>query len=230
MAFRPVRTPFLNVPEKLQRNMQNPVSQHAASCGRCFVGHIAGKGVTWRRVALTKKHGKTQKMRGGEGKILENCGKKGETGEGKRGKCEKRWKEGEKMEKRERGRRKEEEKERRKGWAAGLLHDTANVVGIMPAMSRPPLHKKRTCSKPLRKNSKNAGKTRKLQIWAERTLVRHHKPTKMAPPLAKKAKGAHHCPKKIAKLPQKHGKHDKLLSKIDQKRVLIRRKVWAIKN
>ena len=51
--------------------------------------HIAGKGDTWRRVALTKKRGKTKKMRGGEGKLLENCGKKVKKREGKRGKCEK---------------------------------------------------------------------------------------------------------------------------------------------
>ena len=42
------------------------------------------------------------------------------------------------------------EQERREGWEAqraeGLLHDVANVVGILPAMSRPPLHEKRPCS------------------------------------------------------------------------------------
>ena len=76
--------------------------------------------------------------------------------EGTGEKCEKSEKR-EKMEKRERGRRKEEEKERRKGWAAGLLHDTANVVGIMPAMSRPPLHKKRPWFEPHRKNTKKCG-------------------------------------------------------------------------
>ena len=38
------------------------------------------------------------------------------------------------------------EEERREGWEAqraeGLLHDVANVVGILPAMSRPPLQEK----------------------------------------------------------------------------------------
>ena len=41
-------------------------------------------------------------------------------------------------------------KERRESWeaqrAVGLLHDTAKVVGILPAISRPPLHEKRPCS------------------------------------------------------------------------------------
>ena len=41
-------------------------------------------------------------------------------------------------------RRKRREQERREGWeaqrAVGLLHDTANVVGILAAMSRPLLH------------------------------------------------------------------------------------------
>ena len=54
------------------------------------MGHIADKGVTWRRVALTKKHWKKREVRGGEGKLLENCGKKvkKEKGRGKRVKRE----------------------------------------------------------------------------------------------------------------------------------------------
>ena len=40
------------------------------------MGHIADKGVTWRRVALTKKRRKKREVKGGEGKLLENCGKK----------------------------------------------------------------------------------------------------------------------------------------------------------
>ena len=66
-----------------------------------------------------------------------------------------------------------------------------------------------------------------MQIWAERTLVRHHKPTKMAPPQVQKAKGAHHCPKirknatkhhhhcpKIRENITNHSKNDKLMYKI----------------
>ena len=56
----------------------------------------------------------------------------------KRVKKEKKW---------EKGRRvnvKRVEKERREGWeaqrAAGLLHDVANVVEILPAISSPLLH------------------------------------------------------------------------------------------
>ena len=58
-----------------------------------------------------------------------------------------------------------EEKNVKKGVRdAGLLHDTANVVGIMPAMSRPPLHKKRSCSNRFGKTQKMRNKTRKMQI------------------------------------------------------------------
>ena len=46
--------------------------------------HIADKRVTWRRVALTKKRWKKREVRGGEGKLLENCGKKVKKREGKR--------------------------------------------------------------------------------------------------------------------------------------------------
>ena len=112
----------------------------------CLVEHIADKGVTWRRVALAKKTLEKRKVEEGEGKVLENYVKKEKQREGKRKKCEKSEENVQKGEREERG-----EKERRKGWAAGLLHDTANVVGIMPAMSRPPLHKKRPCSNRLGK-------------------------------------------------------------------------------
>ena len=55
----------------------------------CLVVHIADKGVTWRRVALTKKRWKKREVRGGEGKLLENCGKKVKKREGKREKGKK---------------------------------------------------------------------------------------------------------------------------------------------
>ena len=64
----------------------------------------------------------------------------------------------------ETGREKEEEKERRESWEAqraeSLSHDTANVVGILLAISRPPLHEQRPCSNRLGKNKKKNGKTR----------------------------------------------------------------------
>ena len=70
---------------------------------------------------------------------------------------------GEAEEKEERG-----EQERREGWeaqrAAGLLHDIANVDGILPAMSRPPLHEKRPCSNRLEKKQKMRKNTQKTQI------------------------------------------------------------------
>ena len=81
--------------------------------------------------------------------MLENCGKKGDKRrEGRRERGEKK-KNRRKKEKREVKRRTKEERgeeERREGWEAqraeGLLHDVPNVVGILPAMSRPPLHAK----------------------------------------------------------------------------------------
>ena len=93
-------------------------------------------------------------MRGSEGIFQENCGKK----EGKREKCEKIEKR-EKMGRRERVKRKEEEKREKE--RLGLLHDTANVVGTMPAMSRPLLHKKRPCSNRFGKTQKMRNKNKK---------------------------------------------------------------------
>ena len=144
----------------------------------CLVGHIADKGVTWRRVALTKKRGKTQKMRGSEGKILEKRWKKRRE-EGKVWKEGKK-KNGEKGEREEKGGRKKRYRKRR--WD--------NACHVPSTFAQ-----KATMFEPPRKNIKNAGNTRNMQIWAERTLVRHHKPTKMAPPQAQKATDAHCCPK-----------------------------------
>ena len=60
---------------------------------------------------------------------------------------------------------------RKGGWegqrAVGLLHDIANVVGILPAMSRPPLHEKRPCSNRVRKKQK------KLQKKYEKRKFEH---------------------------------------------------------
>ena len=112
-----------------------------------------------------RRSGKWEKVKEHCWKIVEKKGKmkgRGKRGE-KRENWRKNWKKGEKR------RRKVErrEKERREGWeiqrAAGLLHDTANVVGIMPAISRPPLHEKRPCSNRLGKH-KNAGKTKNAHL------------------------------------------------------------------
>ena len=74
---------------------QNPLSEHVAfACVRCLVGHKVGKDVTERRVALAKKTGKKQKMGEGEGKLLENCGRKGNKrreGKRERSKKKKNW-------------------------------------------------------------------------------------------------------------------------------------------
>ena len=92
---------------------------------------------------------------------------KGEKKEGRREKGEKRKNWRKHLEKGKNWRRKVErrEQERREGWEAqraeGLLHDVANVVGILPAMSRPPLLEKRPCSNRLGKKTKNVGKIAK---------------------------------------------------------------------
>ena len=64
--------------------------------------HKVGEGVTERHVALAKKYWKKWKIGGAEGKLLENCGKKGEKKRREEGKRVKRRKIGEKKEKRER--------------------------------------------------------------------------------------------------------------------------------
>ena len=136
-----------------------------------------------------------------------------------------------------------EEEERREGWearrAVGLLHDTANVVGILPAMSRPPLHEKRPCSNRFGKTQKMREKPEKCTFeqsahWfvalgsaisgnqaqgndlGQTTLVQEwpnncEKPTENATKLT--AHSSHHCPKS-SKMPQKQGENDKILYKI----------------
>ena len=171
------------------------------------MGHIAGKGVTWRRVALTKDAGKTQKMGGGEGNLLENCRR-----------VKKRKKHGKKGERKEKGGK---GRKREKVGPAGLLHDTANVVGMMPAMSRPPLHKKRPCSNSLGKTQKCGTEQEKCKfeqsehwfVTTNRPKWHLHRPTR---------------PKKNTTNTLQ--KNDSLMSKIDQKRVLNFRKVRASKN
>ena len=109
------------------------VSRHV--CGRCLTKHIADKGVTWRRVVLTKKRWKTRKIEGSEGKLLEKMWKKVKKKRG--GKRVKRVEIGERMGNRK-GSGGERRKKKREGKVGPKLHDTANVVGILPAMSRAP--------------------------------------------------------------------------------------------
>ena len=98
-----------------------------------------------------QKRGKKREIEGSDGKLLVNCGKKEKKGR-EEGKRVKRGKKRRKNGKRERigggrwkGERKREGKVGKRR-AVGLLHDTANVVGNLPVMSRPPLHEKRPCS------------------------------------------------------------------------------------
>ena len=146
-------------------------------------------------------------------------------------------------------------KKRRKGWAACLSHDTANVVGIMPAMSRPPLHKKRPCSNRFGKTQKcgkeqETCKFEQSDHWFVTTnrpkwhLHRRRRPKVLTTALkiAKMPKKHHHhCPE-LSENTTNHSNNDTLMSKIrkiatktwqtrqfnvqiDRKRVLIRRKV-----
>ena len=131
------------------------------------------------------------------------------------------------MGKRERGRRKEEEKKRRKVRAAGLLHDTANVVGIMPAMSRPPLHKKRPCSNRLGKTQKMCEKKEKCKfeqsahwfVTTNRPKWHLHRPRrpKVLTTILKNEQNAtkhhHHC-LQLRENATNHSNNDKLMSKI----------------
>ena len=160
--------------------------------------------------------------------------KKGEKREGKREKGEKR-KNRRKKEKREvKQRRKVErrEQERREGWEAqraeGLLHDIENVVGILPAMSRPPLRKKRPCSIRL-------GETQKC--WKKQEKCKSEQSEHWFVVLGSAISGTKHegttwdrqrsCKsgptvKKPPKMPQN-------MAKIDQKRVLCFRNLSARK-
>ena len=148
---------------------------------------------------LWKKR-KKEKGRGKKVKKVENWRKNGKKGE--------KW------------RRKEErrEKERRESWeaqrAVGLLHDTANVVGILPAISRPPLHEKRPCSNRL-------GKKQKSGREKNANLSRAH--TGSSPQTDRNGTftgpEGHRCSSlslKFAKIPQKLSKYYNLMCKIDQ--------------
>ena len=150
LAFHQLGPSFFGCAQKYREISKNALSQHVAfACLRCLTGHKVGKEVTERHVGLTKKCWKKREVRGDDQKMLENCGKKGDKrreGRRERGEKKKNWRK--KTEKRENWRTKVErrEEERREGWEAqraeGLLHDVANVVGILPAMSRPPLQEK----------------------------------------------------------------------------------------
>ena len=257
LVFLKIGPSFFGCAQKCREISKNALSQHVAfACSRCLAGHKVGKEVTERHVGLTKKCWKKREMRGDEGKMLENCGKKGGKKKKERGKREKRRKIGEKREKGENWRRKVErrEQERREGWEAqraeGLLHDVTNVVGILPAMSRPPLHEKRPCSNRLgKKDKKLREKSQKCTFeqsahWfvalgsaisgnqaqgndlGQTALVQEwpnncEKPTENATKLT--AHSSRHCPKS-SKIPQKHVKNDKFMIKISKNTTKTRQK------
>ena len=150
LAFLQLGPSFFGCAQKCREISKNALSQHVAfACLRCLAGHKIGKEVTERHVGLTKKCWKKREVRGDEGKMLENCGKKGDKRrEGKRERSEKKknWRKKEKRKVKRRRKVERREEEKREGWEAQraevLLHDVANVVGILPAMSRPPLQEK----------------------------------------------------------------------------------------
>ena len=118
--------------------------------------------------------------------------------------------------KREKGEKRENRrtKEGREGW---------EIQRALPVIPRPHLHEKGPCSNRLGKNKKKCG--------IRKNATEHHH---------------HHCPKlsenatnhskndklmsKIRKISQTLSKHDTLMSKIDQKRVVYFRKVSGSKN
>ena len=121
-----------------------PRSSQYPQCGRCLARHKAGKEVTKRRVALTRKRwkggwekvflvekGGKKKMGEGERKLLGNCGKREEERKGKR---EKRGKRVKRMRKKEREREREREKERKGG--------EREEKGGKERSERPPAHLK----------------------------------------------------------------------------------------
>ena len=75
--FLQIGPSFLNVPKNAEKLAKMHFHQHVAfACLRCLAGHKVGKEVTERHVGLTKKCWKKREVRGDEGKMLENCGKK----------------------------------------------------------------------------------------------------------------------------------------------------------
>ena len=206
----------------MRRSLQYPVPRGAHCWQR----------VTWRRVALTKKRGKKREIEGSDGKLLVNGGKKREK---KKGREEgKGWKE-EKLEKTlGKGKELEEEggkgREREKGRlgspkgrrpATRYRKRRWNFACHVPST----FARKATMFEPLWKNSKNAGKTRKMQIWAERTLVRSPRQCNFWQPSTRERPGTDSARARVAQqLRKNHRKCHKTdrtqfspLSKIHQK-------------
>ena len=77
LAFLQIGPSFFGCAQKCREISKNALSQHVAfACSRCLAGHKVGQEVTERHVGLTKKCWKKREVRGDEGKMLENCGKK----------------------------------------------------------------------------------------------------------------------------------------------------------
>ena len=102
LAFHQLGPSFFGCAQKCREISKNALSQHVAfACLRCLAGHKVGKEVTERHVGLTKKCWKKREVRGDEGKMLENCGKKGDKrreGRRERGEKKKSWRKKEKRE------------------------------------------------------------------------------------------------------------------------------------
>ena len=79
LAFHQLGPSFFGCAQKYREISKNALSQHVAfACLRCLAEHKVGKEVTERHVGLTKKCWKKREVRGDEGKMLKNCGKKGD--------------------------------------------------------------------------------------------------------------------------------------------------------
>ena len=78
LVFLQIGPSFFGCAQKCREISKNALSQHVAfACLRCLAGHKVGKEVTERHVGLIKKMlEKKREVRGDEGKMLENCGKK----------------------------------------------------------------------------------------------------------------------------------------------------------
>ena len=123
------------------------------------MGHLASKGVTWRRVALAKKTSwKKQKMRGAEGTLLEKRDNKKKKREGKREEGEKRdnWRKNGKNG-RSGGQRRKGEKQR-EGKVGPQACSTIPQTSLGQFCLPCPVHlctKKRPCSNRLQKKIQN---------------------------------------------------------------------------
>ena len=165
----------------------------------CLVGHIADKGVTWRRVGLAKKHLKKRKVGEGEGNFMENCLKKKEKeGKGKKGEKREHWR--------------NNVKNGRSGGERGKeITREKGRLGSPEGRRLVSRYRKRRWN-----FACHATKTRKFEqsahwfVTTNRPKWHLHRPRKPQM-LITVRKPAHHCPK-LRENASNHSKNDKLMS------------------